>query len=151
LPKNEGSELILHLSGFPAALIAAAGLTLGSVSIFTPWASKPDFHYYLAHESLFWVRTILQSAMILGWMGTVLHQSLGERKRIANSMWIASCILSFIAVALTLDLNMALYQGAHLCLAGSVVVALGIFFDLSKFEVVIETEKNKERAEEQQT
>ena len=149
MPKNESGELILHLFGFPAALIVAAGLTIGSVSIFAPWASMPGFHYYLSHESLFWVRVLVQSAMVLGWIGIVMHQSFGKGGRTANFLWVISCILSFTAVALTLDLNMNLYQGAYLCLAGCIIVALGIFFDLSKFEVVIETEKDEEQAEEQ--
>jgi len=146
LPKDESGELTLRLWGFPAAVIVALGLTMGTFSIFVPWASKAESDYYLFHSSLFLVRTFVQLAMVLGWAGTLVHQLLGKRKA-ANSMWIASCIISLTAVTLILDFKMALHQGSHLCIASSVITAIGTFLDMSKFEVVVKMEKeNGERS-----
>ena len=134
-------ERKLQLHGFSAVLIIAAGLILNFASFFIVWASTSNMYIYLLSETLTLPRILLQASIILGWIGIIIHQFYNKGAKIAYSMWTISFILSILTIPLTLDSQMNLCEGAYVSVAGSIIIILGTFLDISRFEIVIEVEE----------
>lgn len=144
LQQKKIDEEKVKLHGLPSSIIVTAGLITGTMAMFTPWAGEPGFIYYLTYPSLIGVRILVQSAMILGWVGLGIYGYKQKWKLLANYLWIASAAASLMSIALTIDYGMMLYMGAHVHIIGAALTAIGAFIDLTNLEIIVEREKPTE-------